>query len=66
MSHSFRFLFPPFSIAAVHFRQKRTSFSQCLPEKAGTSSASGESIVVQGLSANIDPMMLKTSAVSLP
>src|SRR5258708_5338949 len=65
-SHSIRFRFPPRSIAAVHFRQKRISFIQCPAVKAGTSTASGDSASVHGLSMKSDRTILNTSAVSLP
>src|SRR6267143_1265387 len=65
-SHSLRLRFSPRSIAEDHFRQKRISFNQCPAVKAGTSTASGDSASVQGLSQKSDRTMLKTSAVSLP
>src|SRR6267143_6661447 len=65
-SHSIRLCFSPRSIAEDHFRQKRISFNQCPAVKAGTSTASGDSASVQGLSQKSDRTMLKTSAVRLP
>src|SRR6266446_5190401 len=65
-SHSIRLRFSPRSSAAVHFRQKRISFSQCPTVNAGTSSANGDIASVHGLSQKSDRTMLKTSAVSLP
>src|SRR6266853_6302784 len=64
-SHRIRFRFPPRSIAAVHFRQKRISFIQCPVVNTGTSTASGDSASVHGLSMKSDRTMLNTSAVSL-
>src|SRR5947207_13759040 len=63
-SHSIRLRFSPRSIAAVHFRQKRISFIQCPPVKAGLSRANGDSASVHGLSQKSDRTMLKTRAVS--
>src|SRR2546427_3146272 len=65
-SQSIRLRFSPRSIAVVHFRQKRISFIQCPTVKAGTSTASGDSASVHGLSRKSDLRMLNTSAVSLP
>src|SRR5258708_28788935 len=65
-SQSIRLRFSPRSIAEDHFRQKRISFNQCPAVKAGTSTASGDSASVQGLSQKSDRTMLETSAVSLP
>src|SRR5258708_19577215 len=49
-SHSIRFRFPPRSIAAVHFRQKRISFIQCPVVNTGTSTASGDNASLPVLS----------------
>src|SRR5207245_2012621 len=65
-SHSIRLRFSPSSIAVVHFWQKRISFIQCPAVKAGTSTASGDSARVHGLSWKSDRTMRNTSAVSLP
>src|SRR5260370_2799213 len=65
-SHSMRLRFSPRSMAEDHFRQKRISFIQCPAVNAGTSTASGDSASVQGLSQKSDRTMLNTSAVSLP
>ena len=65
MSQSLRFFAPPFSMAAVHFLQKRISFSQCPAEKSGTNKASGEKTAVQGVRVIMDLTMLKTSAVRI-
>ena len=60
------FFAAPFSMAAVHFLQKRISFNQCPAEKIGTNGTMGANTDVQCLSAKSEPMMLKTSAVILP
>src|SRR5713226_8878641 len=65
-SHSMRLRFSPRSMVEDHFRQKRISFIQCPAVNAGTSTASGDSASVQGLSQKSDRTMLNTSAVSLP
>src|SRR6267143_27822 len=49
-SHSIRLRLSPCSSAAVHFRQKRISFNQCLTVNAGTSTANGDIASVHGLS----------------